>query len=206
MLELRWLPRHLRRASAPTRRHTAHQAGTRAGLPADHHEYRRLTRALANACPLRARCVPGHVRGRDPLLPDWRGRGIGWRAQAMLCDYLFTHTPAERIQATTHPENIAEQKSLEKAGFTVEGVLRAVEFRAGHWRDGWMYSRLRNGPPPAIHRAMGLIRQASGARRGGRPHVQARALCCNRLSPGPVGAREYDQLTPLCQRFHQVQR
>ncbi|MCT9929912.1 GNAT family N-acetyltransferase [Planotetraspora sp. A-T 1434] len=83
------------------------------------------------------------------LLPDWRGRGIGWRAQAMLCDYLFTHTPAERIQAATHPENIAEQKSLEKAGFTLEGVLRAVEFRAGQWRDGWMYSRLRNDPPPA---------------------------------------------------------
>ncbi|MEV7807266.1 GNAT family protein [Microbispora sp. NPDC088329] len=82
------------------------------------------------------------------LLPDWRGRGIGWRAQAMLCDYLFTHTPVERIQATTHPENIAEQKSLEKAGFTLEGVLRAVEFRAGQWRDGWMYSRLRSDPYP----------------------------------------------------------
>ncbi len=85
------------------------------------------------------------------LLPDRRGRGIGWRAQAMLCDYLFTHTPAERIQAITHPENIAEQKSLEKAGFTLEGVLRAMEFRAGQWSDGWMYSRLRNDPPPASH-------------------------------------------------------
>ncbi|MFF3666086.1 GNAT family N-acetyltransferase [Microtetraspora malaysiensis] len=82
------------------------------------------------------------------LLPDWRGRGIGWRAQAMLCDYLFAHTPVERIQAATHPENIAEQKSLVKAGFTLEGVLRAVEFRAGRWRDGWMYSRLRSDPPP----------------------------------------------------------
>ncbi|MEV1203070.1 GNAT family N-acetyltransferase [Microbispora rosea] len=82
------------------------------------------------------------------LLPDRRGRGIGWRAQAMLCDYLFTHTPVERIQAFTHPENIAEQKSLEKAGFTFEGVLRAVEFLRGQWRDGWMYSRLRSDPNP----------------------------------------------------------
>ncbi|MFC7643833.1 GNAT family N-acetyltransferase [Streptosporangium lutulentum] len=49
------------------------------------------------------------------LLPDWRGRGVGWRAQGMLCDYLFTHTPAQRVEAATHPENIAEQKSLEKA-------------------------------------------------------------------------------------------
>jgi RimJ/RimL family protein N-acetyltransferase len=82
------------------------------------------------------------------LLPDWRGRGIGWRAQAMLCDYLFHHTPAQRIQAGTHLENIAEQKSLVKAGFQLEGRIRAGEFRAGQWRDGHLYSRLRNDPSP----------------------------------------------------------
>ncbi|MEV6488246.1 GNAT family protein [Actinoplanes sp. NPDC051633] len=78
------------------------------------------------------------------LLPAWRGRGIGWRAQAMLCDYLFTHTPVQRIQAGTHPENVAEQKALEKAGFQLEGVIRSCEFRAGQWRDGYLYSRLRD--------------------------------------------------------------
>ncbi|MDG4789778.1 GNAT family protein [Micromonospora sp. WMMD1102] len=83
------------------------------------------------------------------LLPQWRGQGIGWRAQALLCDYLFTHTPAERIQAGTHPENTAEQRALEKAGFRREGVLRSVEFRAGRWRDGWLYSRLRSDPAPS---------------------------------------------------------
>ena len=84
------------------------------------------------------------------LLPDWRGRGIGWRAQAMLCDYLFCHTPLQRIQAGTHPENIAEQKSLVKAGFQLEGVVRACEFRAGQWRDGYLYSRLRDDPAPQV--------------------------------------------------------
>src|SRR4051812_4427517 len=82
------------------------------------------------------------------LLPEWRGRGIGWRAQAMLCDYLFEHTPVQRIQAGTHPENLAEQRSLVKAGFTLEGVIRACEFRAGRWRDGYLYSRLRDDPSP----------------------------------------------------------
>jgi ribosomal-protein-alanine N-acetyltransferase len=82
------------------------------------------------------------------LLPEWRGHGIGWRAQAMLCDYLFAHTPLQRIQAGTHPENIAEQKSLVKAGFRLEGVLRACEFRDGRWRDGYLYSRLRDDPSP----------------------------------------------------------
>jgi len=82
------------------------------------------------------------------LLPEWRGLGIGWQAQAMLCDYLFTHTPLQRIQAGTHPENIAEQKSLVKAGFQLEGVVRACEFRDGRWCDGYLYSRLRNDPSP----------------------------------------------------------
>jgi [ribosomal protein S5]-alanine N-acetyltransferase len=82
------------------------------------------------------------------LLPQWRGQGIGWRAQALLCDYLFRHTPAQRIQASTHAENIAEQKSLQRAGFTLEGVIRAAEFRAGQWRDGHLYSRLRDDPSP----------------------------------------------------------
>jgi ribosomal-protein-alanine N-acetyltransferase len=84
------------------------------------------------------------------LLPEWRGRGVGWRAQAMLCDYLFCHTPAQRIQAGTHPENVAEQRSLEKAGFRLEGVIRACEFRAGQWRDGYLYSRLRDDPAPPL--------------------------------------------------------
>jgi [ribosomal protein S5]-alanine N-acetyltransferase len=82
------------------------------------------------------------------LLPQWRGRGIGWRAQAMLCDYLFDHSPAMRVQAATHAENTAEQRSLEKAGFRHEGVVRACEFRAGQWRDGHLYSRLRTDPSP----------------------------------------------------------
>jgi [ribosomal protein S5]-alanine N-acetyltransferase len=82
------------------------------------------------------------------LLPESRGKGIGWRAQAMLCDYLFQHTPVQRVQAGTHPENVAEQKSLVKAGFRLEGTIRACEFRAGQWRDGLLYSRLRGDPGP----------------------------------------------------------
>ena len=84
------------------------------------------------------------------LLPQWRGQGIGWRAQAMLCDYLFEHTPVQRIEAGTHPENLAEQKSLGKAGFRLDGIVRAAEFRAGRWRDGYLYSRLRDDPAPEL--------------------------------------------------------
>jgi [ribosomal protein S5]-alanine N-acetyltransferase len=84
------------------------------------------------------------------LLPEYRGRGFGWRAQAILCDYLFQHWPIQRIQAGTHPENLAEQKALVKAGFQREGTIRAAEFRAGQWRDGVLFSRLRDDPTPKI--------------------------------------------------------
>lgn len=82
------------------------------------------------------------------LLPEWRTKGLGWRAQDQLCAYLFEHTPAKRIEAGTQPENAAEQRSLLKAGFTREGVIRSAEFRGGRWRDGILFSRLRSDPPP----------------------------------------------------------
>lgn len=68
----------------------------------------------------------------------------------MLTAYLFEHTSVYRIQAATHPENVAEQKSLEKAGFRLEGVIRGCEFRAGRMHDGYLYSRLRDDPAPEL--------------------------------------------------------
>jgi RimJ/RimL family protein N-acetyltransferase len=40
-------------------------------------------------------------------------------------------------------ENVAEQRALERAGFTREGVLRHAQFHLGHWRDTVIYSVLR---------------------------------------------------------------
>ncbi|MEV5880572.1 GNAT family protein [Streptomyces sp. NPDC052101] len=82
------------------------------------------------------------------LLPEARGRGIGSRAQLRLVRYLFAHTPVMRIEADTEAGNIAEQRALEKAGFTREGVLRGIVFRDGQWRDGVAYSVLRDDPLP----------------------------------------------------------
>ena len=83
------------------------------------------------------------------LLPGARGRGIGTRAQRMLVDYLFAHTLAVRIEAVTEEGNIAEQRALEKAGFTREGLMRSISFRDGRWRDSVRYSVLRDDVPPA---------------------------------------------------------
>ncbi|MGP4102313.1 GNAT family N-acetyltransferase [Nonomuraea sp. KM90] len=58
--------------------------------------------------------------------------------------YLFDHSTANRIEASTELTNVAEQRALEKAGFTRDGVLRGAGFRAGQWRDGVLYSVIRS--------------------------------------------------------------
>jgi RimJ/RimL family protein N-acetyltransferase len=81
------------------------------------------------------------------MLPEARGRGHGTEAHRLLTGYLFAHTTAHRIEADTEVDNIAEQRALEKAGFTREGVMRGCGWRDGAWRDGVTYSRLRTDPP-----------------------------------------------------------
>ena len=77
------------------------------------------------------------------IAADARGRGHGSEAQRLLAEYLFAHTTYERVEAGTEAGNLGEQRALEKAGFTREGVLRRSCFRAGEWRDMVLYSKLR---------------------------------------------------------------
>ncbi|MFI6843290.1 GNAT family N-acetyltransferase [Kitasatospora sp. NBC_00085] len=85
------------------------------------------------------------------LVPQARGRGIGTEAQRLLVDYLFAHSPVVRLEADTETANRAEQRALEKCGFTREGVQRSLVFRDGQWRDIVRYSLLRgDARPPAV--------------------------------------------------------
>ena len=77
------------------------------------------------------------------ILPEFRRRGFGAAAQRCLADKLFMTSDANRIVADTDIANIAEQRSLERAGFSREGVARGAQWRQGAWHDRVMYSRLR---------------------------------------------------------------
>ena len=77
------------------------------------------------------------------VAPEQRGKGHGSTAQRLGAEYLFAHTMAERVEASTEAGNSAEQRALERAGFTREGVLRHANFRGGEWRDMVMFSKLR---------------------------------------------------------------
>lgn len=78
------------------------------------------------------------------IAPAHRGRGYGAAAQRILADYLFATYPIVRVQATTDIANVAEQRALERAGFTREGVLRQAQWRSGTWHDMVLYSKLRS--------------------------------------------------------------
>ncbi len=77
------------------------------------------------------------------LAPEQRGKGYGTAVQRLLAEYLFATYPIMRVEASTDLANLAEQRALEKAGFTREGVLRQAQWRNGGWHDMVVYSKLR---------------------------------------------------------------
>ncbi len=80
------------------------------------------------------------------LIPEARGHGFGAIAQRLLADYLFAQTDANRVEAQTDVDNVAEQRALEKAAFIREGVARGSQYRAGAHHDLITYARLRSDP------------------------------------------------------------
>jgi RimJ/RimL family protein N-acetyltransferase len=80
------------------------------------------------------------------LVPEARGKGYGTEAQRQVAAYLFETTDVNRVEASTDVENLAEQRSLEKAGYRREGVQRGSQYRAGEFHDLITYSRLRDDP------------------------------------------------------------
>jgi RimJ/RimL family protein N-acetyltransferase len=77
------------------------------------------------------------------LDPEARGHGHGTEAQRLIAGLLFDLFLIDRIEASTDVDNVAEQRSLEKAGFRREGVIRGAQWRAGARHDLVGYSVLR---------------------------------------------------------------
>jgi RimJ/RimL family protein N-acetyltransferase len=69
-----------------------------------------------------------------------RGRGVATRALRLLSRWALTDGGVERLELTTHPDNMPSQRVAEKAGFVREGVLRShARFREGR-RDSVLFS------------------------------------------------------------------
>jgi RimJ/RimL family protein N-acetyltransferase len=89
-----------------------------------------------------------NAASRCPMIGIWlrrraRGRGIGRTAQSQLAALFFAYTTTNRVEAHTDVENEAEQRALEAAGFTREGLVRGGQWRDGAYHDGYLYAILR---------------------------------------------------------------
>ena len=78
------------------------------------------------------------------VAPGARGRGLATRALRVAARWAVAEAGVERLELTTHPENVASQRVAEKAGFVREGLLRAylVSRRDGTRRDSVLFSLL----------------------------------------------------------------
>jgi aminoglycoside 6'-N-acetyltransferase len=79
------------------------------------------------------------------VLPSERKKGYCSEAVKIMVDYLFLSKDIARVQAHTDVRNEGSRKALERAGFKKEGIVRKATFFWGEWRDGYLYSILREG-------------------------------------------------------------
>ena len=71
-----------------------------------------------------------------------RNKGYGKRAVRLMLEYGFRHLGMERITANTLEINLSAQKSLEGAGFTLEGRERKAVYFGGKRYDRLNYGLL----------------------------------------------------------------
>jgi RimJ/RimL family protein N-acetyltransferase len=87
------------------------------------------------------RMLTGHIGYW--LAAKARGRGLTTAALVALSRWGLEERGLGRVELVTDPDNIASQRVAEKAGFTREGILRAmIVTRDGGRRDGLMFSLL----------------------------------------------------------------
>jgi RimJ/RimL family protein N-acetyltransferase len=76
------------------------------------------------------------------LAPAARGRGAALGAVELLTRWGFDELGLERVELRIDAENEASQRLAERAGYTLEGVLRSLAFKEGRRTDTGVWSRL----------------------------------------------------------------
>ena len=121
--------------------------------------------------------------------PAARGRGVVSEALSALCQWGFRELGVERIEWYAEVGNWASRRVAEKAGFTVEGVLRAgLPSRNGR-RDGWVGARLPTDPETDTRLLPAFDAVTDGV------------IALRRYQPSDVEALERAGNDPLTERF-----
>jgi len=74
--------------------------------------------------------------------PAARGRGAGTEMLRQLTSWAFAEGGALRVSLVIDVINVASQRVAERAGYTLEGVLRSSYFKQGMRADIQIWSRL----------------------------------------------------------------
>lgn len=95
---------------------------------------------------LRQGCDPGVWDIGYWCVPQHRGQGVVPEALGSLCRWGFGALGASRIEWMAQVGNHASLRSAQKAGFQLEGVLRAGLVHRGEHLDGWVAGLLPGDP------------------------------------------------------------
>jgi RimJ/RimL family protein N-acetyltransferase len=71
------------------------------------------------------------------------GQGIGTKAIRDICSFVFKNTDIIRIFAEPFAQNAASCRVLEKAGFSLEGILRKNAVKNGEIIDTKIYALIK---------------------------------------------------------------
>lgn len=85
-----------------------------------------------------------HAEVGYDMSPEYWGRGLMPEALRAVVRYGFEEMALNRVQATTHTENLRSQRVLEKLGFQREGILREFYCRDEIYNDQVLFSLLRH--------------------------------------------------------------
>ena len=92
--------------------------------------------------------MDGLVYGHRAEIGYWlgkpyRGRGIMTEVVRSVCEFAFDEWQLVRIAAYVFVQNPASARVLEKAGFTLEGILRKQHQKDGNFIDAKLYALVR---------------------------------------------------------------
>lgn len=82
------------------------------------------------------------------IAPHARGRGVASEALDRLTRWAFEELGILRAYLIIDVENTASKRVAERAGYTLEGVMRSTAFKQGRRSDVELWSRLPSDPAP----------------------------------------------------------
>jgi ribosomal-protein-alanine N-acetyltransferase len=75
--------------------------------------------------------------------PKFRGRGLAAKATKIVVDYVMKKHGLKRVEGWCRTFNKASAKTMKKAGFKLEGILRKNKFRDGKYLDDMIWGKVR---------------------------------------------------------------